>query len=180
MQKKRLLTYLPYFFFKPLQETNKKILGLIHVCVCIPLCVCESPMNYPIVFVFFFIVIIVFCCHCFMPVYVNTTWNNLTFCVCVWCCNCHFVVVFVTFYKFEDKTNRIYWSCTHFKGPTIFLKHNKKKHCILLTDSIYFHLFYIHLFQNFKNFLEHFWGETCLQECPQKFSGPVGPAEVLK
>ena len=24
----------------------------------------------------------------------------------------------------------------------------------------------------------HSWGETCLQECPQMFTGPVGPVEV--
>ena len=64
----------------------------------------------------------------------------------------------------------LYWSYN------FFFNIKRKNLCIKITDSIYFYLFYLHLFQKY---LGYSCGETCLSKCPQIFTGPVGPVEVF-
>ena len=69
-------------------------------------------------------------------------------------------------------TPRIYWSCKIFTGPTnLSLTLKEKK----LTD-IYFLIIFSSLISNiFGIFLRG----NLLIKCPQMFTGPVGPVEVL-
>ena len=59
-----------------------------------------------------------------------------------------------------------------------FFDITRKTICTKFTNTIYFYLFYIFIY--FKSIWGHSWGKLVLkQECPQMFTGPVGPAEVF-
>ena len=53
-------------------------------------------------------------------------------------------------------TPSICWSCKILTGPTFFLEHNKKEHCIKFTTTFIFVDF---IFIYFKNIWGHSWGK---------------------
>ena len=74
------------------------------------------------------------------------------------------------------ETPRIYLFCNFFYRSYNFFFNITRKNIAEKFTDIYFCLFYLHLFQKY---LGTFWRGNVVQECPQMFTGPVGPVEVF-
>ena len=106
----------------------------------------------------------------------------------VWIRRCYCFHLYFSGWSPTGLNSKWYWPCRTSKTEDLLVLQNlywsynfffnikRKSLCIKITDSIYFYLFYLHLFQKH---LGYSWGETCLSECPQMFTGPVGPVQVF-